>query len=445
MKSVFSFKAILPQTLMGRSLLILVLPVIITQLIAAIVFFDNHWDKITDRLAFGLAGEIAIAAEQIESDYTPERLKMISGLMAQQLDILISFEPDQEMPPSIEDYNFRDWLVIGALVEALHHQVRRPSYVVLDMEEKYVEIKVQLENGVLTILSPERRLFTSSGYVFLISLIGSSIALLLISILFMRNQIRPIRRLAIAAERFGKGRDVPNFKFGGAREVRHAAEAFETMHRRIRRQIEQRTFMLAGVSHDLRTPLTRLKLQASMLEEKEEAAAILKDVGDMERMINAYLDFARGEKNESIQSIDLDKFIEDLVSSFSHTETSIEITNTTEKPIQIMAQPVNLNRCLGNLISNACSYADQIHIEYFLENERVYILIEDNGPGIPEAQFEDVFKPFVRLDSARSTDTGGAGLGLSVAMDIILSHGGKISLGKSEKLSGLKVSVRLPI
>ena len=429
---------------MGRSLLILVVPVILTQIIAAIIFFDNHWDKITARLAYGLAGEIAIAAVQIEEDYTPEKVKNISGLMAQQLDLLISFEPETELIIPQEEYSFKDKLVIASLLRALNDQVRRPNYVMLDMEEKYVEIKIQLQNGVLTVLSPEKRLFSSSGYVFLLCLIGASIVLLVISILFMRNQIRPIRKLAIAAERFGKGRDVPNFKLGGAREVRHAAEAFETMHRRIKRQIEQRTVMLAGVSHDLRTPLTRLKLQASMLEH-EDAAELRKDIEDMERMISAYLDFARGEQVENSESVNLNEFLKRAVKQHAYTGKEIEFVSDMDGPVIMQLQPLNLNRCIGNIISNACRYGDHVIVTLSTKNKRVHIIIEDNGPGIPESEYEEVFKPFVRLDFARSADTGGAGLGLSVAMDVVLAHGGKINLEKSEKLGGLKVLVSLPM
>jgi two-component system osmolarity sensor histidine kinase EnvZ len=265
-----------------------------------------------------------------------------------------------------------------------------------------------------------------------------------IAIIFMRNQIRPIRKLAVAAERMGKGRDMPSLKPTGAREVRQATEAFDTMQRRIRRQIEQRTTMLAGVSHDLRTPLTRLKLQTSMLDNEKEAAAMRKDLDDMERMIKAYLEFARGQQVEGFESIELISFLKDLIPDYAHTGAEIMLEPDVEN-IRLSVQPLNFKRCLDNILSNAARYGDKILITVEASENRVYVSIEDNGPGIPEENSEDVFKPFVRLDPSRSADTGGAGLGLSVAMDIMLSHGGKISVAKSARLGGAKVFLGLPL
>lgn len=442
--SLSSLKAFMPQTLMGRSLLILVLPVLLIQIGAAVFFFDNHWDKITERLAYALAGEIAIAADQIENNYSPEQFQKTSGYMAQNLDVLIAYDKDLKLEPVIVERTFFDKLVIDPLVEALDAQVRRPTQIRMDLEEKWIEVKVQLSNGVLTVLSPERRLFSSSGYVFILWLFGTTFMLLIISVLFMRNQVRPIRKLAIAAHRLGMGRDLPpNFRPSGAREVRQAAEAFETMNRRIRRQIEQRTAMLAGVSHDLRTPLTRLKLQLSMAGDSEDIQDMKNDIHDMERMINAYLIFAKGERQENAQLVDLKSFVGRVVENFGHERASVELN--VIKASRMSVQPLNLQRCLENIISNACKYGTKVLVTLDEKGgERVYIIIEDNGPGMRDDQYDEAVKPFVRLDPSRSADTGGVGLGLSVALDIMLAHGGKLKLSKSETLGGLKVTLSFP-
>ncbi|MGZ9096782.1 MAG: ATP-binding protein [Micavibrio sp.] len=438
-----SLKTFMPRTLFGRSLLIMVTPVLLIQIIAAYVFFDRHWSKMTERLAYAVAGEIAVIAAKIEEDPTSDNVRGISQAGAQYLSLLISYEPGAVIAPDALGYNSPS-LITRKLAAALDEQVRRPYSISIDTSEKWIEVRVALPEGVLSVSPPQRRLFSSTGYVFLLWMIVSSIILLGISVLFMRNQIRPIRRLAIAAERIGKGRDLPaTFKPEGAREVRQASKAFIDMHDRIKRQIAQRTAMLAGVSHDLRTPLTRLKLQAAMMGNTPDTEAMRNDIGDMERMLNAYLDFVRGEGGEASSRVDLKDMLDRIVQLTRRSGTVIEFEADGDLSIPLRA--LAFERCLNNIIGNAKKYARSIWVRAERMNaETIVITVDDNGPGIPEDQMEDVFRPFVRVDKSRNAATGGVGLGLSIAQDIVHSHGGEISLAKSPH-GGLRVVISLPV
>jgi two-component system osmolarity sensor histidine kinase EnvZ len=440
-----SIKSFLPRTLFGRSLLILITPVLLIQIITSFVFFDRHWSKMTTRLAVAVAGEITLIAAEIEHDSSPEALRLLQTQAEEKLSFDISYEPDGVL-------NLRKWegsshvwesMVAKRLNGELRTSLERPYLLDVDFSEKWARVSVQLDNGVLNVSLPQRRLFSSSGYIFLLWMLGTSLVLLLIAILFMRNQIRPIKKLAIAAERFGKGRELTSFKPQGAREVRQAAEAFIGMHKRIRRQMEQRTAMLAGVSHDLRTPLTRLKLQLEMMGDSPDTDAMKSDIQHMEKMIEGYLDFVRGEGSEQFVFTHLNEVIDRVVTSAKRQGLDVERDVTGDIHVNIRAMA--FERCLANIISNAGKYAQKIWVSAHADAEEklVTIIIEDNGPGIPEAQYEDVFRPFYRVDSSRNIDTGGVGLGLPIAMDIVHGHGGKIWLGRS-KHGGLLVGISLP-
>ena len=300
-----------------------------------------------------------------------------------------------------------------------------------------------MDNGVLVVEIPERRVFSSSGYIFLLWVLGASILLLSVSVLFMRNQIRPIRKLAVAAERFGKGQEVPKFKPEGAREVRQAATAFMDMRRRIKRQISQRTDMLAGISHDLRTPLTRLKLELEMLGNRLPQVTDMKqDVDDMERMISSYLDFVRGDGDEGYSYIDLGDLCERLLDQLVRQD-HIGYLELKER-IKLRVRPLLFERALNNIIQNAVKYGEHVWISAFIDDKKLQIQIEDDGPGVEEDFYNEIFKPFKRVDSSRNVDSGGVGLGLSISMDIIQGHGGNITLSKSQH-GGLCVVVRLPL
>lgn len=438
-------KRLLPRTLLGRSLLILVSPILLVQIISTIVFLDNHWEKIMDRLAYAVAGEITIIARSIEDGVTQENLKRVTGYSAQNLGLLVSYEQGELIDGKDFSGKHAIWesMVVDTLARELKNQLRKPFYIHADFQEKWVEVNIQLDKGVLNVVLPERRLFSSSGYIFLIWMFSTSVVLSVVAVLFMRNQIRPIRRLAVAADWFGRGRDVKKFKVEGASEVRQAGQAFLDMRRRIKRQISQRTIMLAGVSHDLRTPLTRMKLELEMMKGGDDIQALKDDVSQMQRMIDGYLEFVQGGEGESSVQVNLAAYLENIKSKTERDGKSIYWD--VPEYIQLPIRPLAFERALMNIINNAYKYAFHVWIHAELgDDERTYIMVEDDGPGIPEEKFNDVFKPFYRIDEARSSDTGGVGLGMPIAMDIIHSHGGRIWLDQSAH-GGLKVIIRLPI
>ncbi len=439
-----SLRRLLPRSLFGRSLLIIITPIVLMQVIATFMFFDRHWSKMAQRMSFAVAGEIGLVANSIEDNPTRENVEHLVKLAAQDLELLISFDKGAQIDSTkVKPFNHVWESMVGeSLTKELRGQVRRPFVLEVDFQEKWVEISVQLENGVLNASVPQRRLFSSSAYIFLLWMIGSSIVLLLIAILFMRNQIRPIRKLAVAAERFGKGGDVPSFKPSGAREIRQASEAFLQMHKRIKRQIAQRTDMLAGVSHDLRTPITRLKLQMEMMGDTPDILAMKSDLAEMEKMIAGYLDFVRGEGHEQLKLVDLSGLVEKV--AFDTRRRGADVTVSVEEKVQLMLRPMAFERCLTNLMNNAVRYAKHIWVAARREEGRLKITIDDDGPGIPEEEYEEVFKPFYRVDHARDTATGNVGLGLPIAMDIVYGHGGKIELARSEH-GGLQVKISLPL
>ncbi len=447
----FSIKRLLPRSLFGRSLLILVTPVILIQIISTHVFFDRHWNKMSARLAFAVAGEIAMIADYVDRNSETADIDSVAAYAAHHLNFLVSFEKDKELEELGVSSNLsvkltdqaKQTVLRGFLTRALDEQLGYPHHVWIDMDEKWIEISLQLDRGVMHVSLPQKRMFSSSGYVFLIWMFGVSLLLLIVAVVFMRNQVRPIRRLAIVAERLGKGRDVPSsFKPEGAREVRQAAKAFLDMQRRIRRQIEQRTAMLAGISHDLRTPLTRMKLQTAMMEGSPDATALQSDIADMERMINAYLEFVRGEGREQSERVNLKLFLEELKDKTKRDD--IEINWNVSGALSLPLKPLAFERCMNNLISNASRHADHLWIVAKPEDSNVIIMLDDDGPGIPADKREEVFRPFYRGEESRNPATGGVGLGLPIVQDIVHAHGGEITLSDSAH-GGLRITIILPL
>lgn len=440
-------KKFLPRTIFGRSLLILIMPVLLLQAITTYIFFDNHWAKMTGRLAFAVAGEISIMAEVLEGPEGPAQLDGLSRYAAQHLDLLISYTKGDHIEGNVitmNDVGWRRWVMAEALSKELAAKVRRPFVLNVEGEEKWVDVRVQLDEGVLLVSLPQRRLFSSSSYIVILWMIGSSIILLSIAILFMRNQLRPMRRLAVVAERFGRGLDVPtSFKPEGAREVRQAAQAFLDMHERVKRQITQRAAMLAGVSHDLRTPLTRMRLQVAMLPEGPDAEALKQDIVDMELMINAYLDFAKGESGEQPVRTDLRQMLERVAAGMKRQGADVQLE--MERELSLQLRPVAFERGLTNIVTNARKYAPHIWISarHIDDGAHVEILVDDDGPGIPEALREEVFKPFMRVDPSRNAATGGVGLGLPIAREVVHAHGGQIWLEESPR-GGVRAVIHLP-
>ena len=332
----------------------------------------------------------------------------------------------------------------AVLTAALQEQVRRPFNLIYDPDDEWVLIRVQLPNGVLDVQALEKRLFSSSSYILLIWMVAASSVLLLVAVIFLRNQIRPIRKLAIAAERFGRGQDMPTFKPEGAREVRAAATAFLDMHDRIKRQIAQRTAMLAGISHDLRTPLTRMRLGLSILPQSPDIQGLEEDIADMEKMVNGYLEFVRGEGDETTVAYKLPQLLGEIYQRAQRANMALTIHDPIPD-ITLMVRPQAISRALMNLVVNGAKYAGNMDMyAYQPDDTHVALVLDDDGPGIAPELHEDVFRPFFRGEPSRNKSTGGIGLGLSITRDIIMAHGGKVTLDRNSQ-GGLRVIVLLPV
>lgn len=433
-------RRLLPHGLLGRSLLILVTPLVVVQAVSAYVFYASHWDTIARRLANGLAGDIGVVAELLRTHPEGEARDHVLRLAAAKMELdmrvlagaILDSRPKE--PPS--------GLWENALFQALDERVQRPYRVDLTSFEREIAIRVQLADGLLEVFAPKKRLFSSTTYVFLMWMVGISVILLAVAVMFMRNQVRSVRKLAAAADAFGRGLDVPDFKPEGANEVRQAAHAFNIMRGRLHRQIQQRTEMLAGVSHDLRTPLTRMKLQLAMLGDAEGRAELEADVAEMGHMIEGYLAFARGEGGEKPVPCDLAALVEEVALRFGREGHAIDVHS--EGALSMTLRPNAMARALTNLLANAARYGGNVWVRTGRRQDGAEILIDDDGPGIPADRRDDVFRPFTRLESSRNLATGGVGLGLTIARDFIHAHGGEIFLEDSP-LGGLRVRVRLPL
>src|SRR4029079_7045311 len=363
----------------------------------------------------------------------------LKRIALQRLTLTVDFLPLSEMPPPGPKPFFS--LLDQSLSEELRSQVRRPFWLDTVGRSRWVEIRIQLDTAIMRVLARRNAAYASNSGIFLFWMLGTSSVLLLLAIIFLRNQIKPILRLADAAEGFGKGRDVPNFAPRGAREVRRAAAAFIEMKNRIERTIAQRTAMLAGVSHDLRTVLTRFKLELALAGEGPEIEAMKSDVDEMARMLEAYLSFARGDLDEQSAPVDMAEFLEQLRADLEREGHSATVA--FHGPPVVTVRPAAFKRCLGNLVSNAARFAKSININGHRDHRYLTITVDDDGPGIPADMREEVFKPFLRLDDARNQDEGNSGLGLSIARDIARTHGGAITLTDSP-MGRLRATVRVP-
>ncbi len=431
---------ILPRTLYGRSLMIIVLPVVLIQLIVGYIFLDRHWDSMSDKLAYAVAGEVDLltnAYKQAPNAATKASVAAAAHSLAMDLTAEEGkVEPTHADRPAWYSVNRK-------LQEMLERKLDKPFTLVPLDDNRRFEVRVQLDEAhVLRFVCYYNRVSSPTTYIFLLWLIGSSIILTAVAVIFMRNQVRPIHRLAIAAEKLGKGQDIHDFKMEGAREVRQAGRAFVDMRDRIRRQIEQRTAMLAGVSHDLRTPLTRMKLELEMMKETAPRANLLNDLAEMEKMLEGYLTFARGQGGESTELVDMRALLDRLVANTRRQGGAVQL-DAPEK-LTARVRPVALERALSNLVSNACKYAKHVWIAAHAGAEDIEITVDDDGPGIPQDLRDEVFKPFYRLEKSRNPKTGGVGLGLSIAQDIVHGHGGEIHLADSPH-GGLRATVRLPL
>lgn len=437
-------KRLLPNTLFGRSLLIIVTPVLLLQIIVSFIFFDRHWSSMSRRLAWAMAGDVNFIVSEIERAPNQAEIERIIDSASSNLGLRVSLEKSDKpaVPVKKPLLPMRWYSVERTLDNALQEKLRHPFTSRAHAEGQWYEIIVEAKRGDIRILASERRLFSSTTYIFILWMLGSSFVLFTISIVFMRNQIRPIHRLALAAERFGRGEDTPAFKPEGATEVRRAAVAFVEMRDRLRRQIEQRTAMLSGVSHDLRTPLTRMRLQLEMLGNTPDIADLRRDVDEMESMIEGYLSFARGESGEQSERVDLKEILSRIAAKARRQ--GFHINENYSGDLHVRLRPQAIERALGNLVSNASKYAPHVWVSAYKQSKAIEITVDDDGPGIKESARETVFRPFYRVEASRNKKTGGIGLGLSIAQDIIHAHGGEIWLEDSNH-GGLRVVVRLPL
>jgi two-component system osmolarity sensor histidine kinase EnvZ len=435
----FAVKTYLPKSLFGRTLVILITPLAVVQLVSAIVFYDTHWGKIMDRLAQGVAGDIAMIVQMIPPDATPETRTHVIDLFANAKELVIDYQPGAILASARRKP--RDWIE-ESLDDALSERLTRPFAVDASGHPRMVVIDVQLGDGVLRAMVSRKRLFSSTAIVFGLWTAGSSLILLGIAIIFMRNQVKPIRRLAVAVENFGKGRDSPRFKPEGAREVRQAALAFQAMRERIQRQITQRTAMLSGVSHDLRTPLARMKLQLELMPANDGVAELKADVSEMERMLEEYLAFARGEGHEAPTGIDIGALLEEAAGAARREGRAVTVR--TEGDLMVTVRPSAMRRAVANVIANAIRHGRMVEATARRAGDWIDITVDDDGPGVPAESREDVFRPFFRLDGSRNPQTGGVGLGLAIVRDILRGHGGDAMM-ESSPLGGARVRLRLPV
>lgn len=433
-------KRYLPHTLLGRSLLIIVTPLVVLQLVATLVFYERHWYSVTRTLAGTLAGDVALVVGHLEHYPDTADRQWIFEEAETRMQVRARFVPGAGLTPA-QLSTPRDELD-RLLVPLLEERIDRPFAIDTSEVNREIEIRVQMPNGILVATTTRKRLYSPTTYIFILWMVGSSLVLLAIATIFMRNQVRPIKRLAAAANSFGKGRDVPDYRPAGAAEVRQAAQAFIDMRDRIKRQIVQRTEMLAGVSHDLRTPLTRMKLQLAMLGDNAEIDELRADVVEMENMIDGYLAFARGEDSGPPEPADIAAVLEQVVANARREGAKIDLH--AEEHLVLPLRLDAIRRCLVNLVSNAARYGRHVQVRVGRRADAVEILVDDDGPGIPADQREAVFRPFFRLDPSRNIETGGTGLGLTIARDVVRAHGGDILLDDSP-LGGLRARLRLPL
>ncbi|MDD3030205.1 MAG: ATP-binding protein [Alphaproteobacteria bacterium] len=430
-------KRFLPRSLFGRMLLILILPTFLMLTVATYVFFNRHWYTVTQRMANALVGDVAVLVSLLDEKDAPD--KNVTDLIEQKLRLVVAFDPNADLPsppPSPRGP------IAVILKHALNERLPYPYALNMNAAEKTIGIQVKTPKGVYTVLCSEKRVYTPTTSVFILWMTGSSILLTFVALLFMRNQIRPILRLAAAAEAIGKGRDVPWFKVEGSTEVRQAGAALMVMRDRLKRQIAQRTAMLAGVSHDLRTPLTRMRLQIELMGVSPDTEELLSDVAEMEEMLNAYLAFARGEEAEPSIPIDLGDLLNEVV--LAARRQNPDITLNVSENVTIIMRHNAIKRCLTNLIGNALRYGSRAAVCATASEKMVTITIDDDGPGIPPTLREEMFRPFTRAEESRNQATGGVGLGLTIARDIARAHGGDVLLEDSP-LGGLRARIWLPL
>ncbi len=432
-------KRLLPKTLFFRTMLLIIVPLIVVQVVSIVAYFYGSWGKVGRRLSDNLSSNMAFVVELSEKN--PQSFLKIQELAKRFYELDVEFLQNGSSFQEISD-DQNNKIVTGFFENSLKKEFPKLKTHLYQKGERTLVAFVKTKSGMYKFSAPTKNIFNSSLFGFIAWMIGTSLLLFIVSSLFLRIQARSIKQLAEAAENFGKGIDTP-FKPYGSSEVRKAGLAFTKMKERIKIQMSERTQMLAGVSHDLRTPLTRMKLALAMDAQMEEKQAFLEDVVEMEKMLDGYLSFVRGEGTEENTYVDMNLLIKGIIDKFNTSEHKIEFFSNSDK-VTLRGREQALKRMFTNIISNACYYANLIKVSLKAGLKQVEIVTEDNGPGIPEDKREEVFKAFYRIEGSRNKSTGGVGLGLSITKDIVISHGGNIRLSESS-LGGLKVSITIPL
>ena len=429
-------KNILPKSLFYRALLIVAIPVIFLQLVITIVFFDSLWIKTTKGMTRALVNEMSTFLEFYNNEeYNKEE---IINLFSVYQDLNFEYVKD-------ENFNFifnERWFspIDRTLRRELKSRFNEKNFWFDTTNYKeLIDIRIKYEDGFFKFLVPRDRITSSSARIFALWITVPASIMVLISLIFLKNQTRPITNLARAAEKFGKGEEIEEFKPSGASEIRKAGYEFDKMRKRIIRHLNQRSEMLSGISHDLRTPLTRMKLQIAFIKDKELSDKLAEDINEMEKMLNEYLQFAKSSFQEKDEMFNLTELINEIIKKYDNENIS---TNLIDR-IYFNGRKNLIKRCINNLIDNATKYGKKVKIELNKNNNNIFIKIDDDGPGIPEKEYENVFKPFYKINKGRADSKSSVGLGLSIASDIIRSHGGNINLEKS-KMNGLGVKIFLP-
>ncbi len=430
-------KKILPKRLFYRALLIVATPVVVIQLVITIVFFDSLWIKTNKGMTRTLVNEISAFIEAYESEKNDKQ--EITNLFSLFLDLNIELKLNEELQNQQNERWFSQ--IDRTLRRELKSKFPVENYWFNSRNYKeLIDLRIKYNNGYFKFLVPKDRVASSSARIFAMWITVPAIIMVIISLIFLKNQTRPITNLARAAERFGKGEEIEEFKPSGALEIRQAGHEFDKMRKRIARHLNQRTEMLSGISHDLRTPLTRMKLHLAFINDKETVEKLTEDINEMEKMLNEYLQFTSSSYVEKDETFNLSELIDEVINKYNNENISRNLLPR----VYINGRKNLINRCLNNLVDNALKYATKVELSLSKKNTNLFIMIDDDGPGIAKTEYDNVFKPFYKIDKGRADSKSSVGLGLSIASDIVKSHGGNIKLEKS-KMSGLRVKIFLPV
>lgn len=433
---------LLPKTLFFRTMLLIFIPLIVVQVVSIVAFFEGSWGKVGKRLSTNLTSDMALIMQVVEDN--PAVLGDIQRLSFEKLELDVKYFTNEEKLSVINKTSKNSKLITGFLEDSLKNEFPDAmTSIYIDDKRNDLTVFVDTNDGLFQFMTSAKNIFSTSIFGFILWMIGTSMLLFLVAVLFLRTQARSITELAQVAEEFGRGIDNKDFKPYGSSEVRKAAIAFIKMKERIQKQMSERTQMLAGVSHDLRTPLTRMKLQATMMKTEADKEEFLDDIVEMEKMLDGYLSFVSGEAGEKADFVDINEMVLSILNKFRNKDAMIRYS-TNDSVSAIQGREQALKRALTNIISNAFDYGQNIAVKLESNHNKLFIAIDDDGPGIPLEKREEVFKAFYRVEESRNKNTGGVGLGLSIAKDIITSHGGKIELSDS-KLGGLRVLISIPL